>query len=329
MKKVFTLFTAMLIISMAFGISGSGTSGDPYLVSTASDLVTISGNSSYWASGVFFEQTADIDLSAYSDWTPIATTSTPNFAATYDGKNHKVTGLTCTSTGYRGLFGVISGTIKNLGVSGSITNGTYSGMLAGRNGGTIQNCYSTGTISGSTSGTSGGLVGQNSSGNILNSYSTVTVSNSASGNSIGGLVGFVTATSTTSAAIQNCYATGNVTQSNAGYAGGLVGFTNYASVTISKCYSRGAVSATYQGGFVGRYGSGSFSNCFFDSQTAGTSNACGSGSPSGITAKTTAEMKTSTTFTSASWSTSDWDFITNNYPRLVWQIPASSTFSGT
>ena len=331
MKQKFTFLIALIVAStLSFGITGSGTLESPYLVSTASDLATISGSSSYWTSGIYIEQTADIDLSDYSDWTPIAPTTSPNFAATYDGKQHKITGLTCTSTGYRGVFGCVTGTIKNLGVSGSITNGTNAGILAGRNAGMIQNCYSSGTISGSTSGASGGLVGQNYSGTISNSYSTVTVSNSASATSIGGLVGFVSATSSTSAVIQNCYATGSVTQSNSGYAGGFAGYVNYASVTISSCYSTGAVSATYQGGFVGRYGSGSFSNCFFDSQTAGTSSVCGSGSPTGITAKTTTEMKTQSTFTSAGWDFATapvWKIDgTNNsgYPYLAWQNFASA-----
>lgn len=339
MKRILPLLTLLMQFNLAFTMSGSGTSSDPYLVSTASDLATIAGSSSYWFSGVYIKQTADIDISSYPDWSPIAPLTTSPFYGDYNGNGYKVTGLTITSThnGYLGLFGVIgsagAGSVRNLGVTnGSITTGTYVGMLVGRCAGTITNCYSTGTISCTTSTYVGGLVGLTYIGcTISNSYSSVNCSSSYTSTSscVGGLTGGITGNSTYSSTIQNCYSTGSATQSSTGYAGGFIGLMANSYLSLTNCYSTGAVSGTNKGGFAAKYTAGTITACYFDYETAGTSTICASGTPSGITAATTTTMKTPSTFTTAGWSTSIWDLIANNYPRLVWQVPVYSTFSGT
>jgi len=197
-----------------------------------------------------------------------------------------------------GLVGNNGGTISNCHSTGFV-NGTDSvGGLVGKNYvGTIRNCYSTGSVSGNSG--VGGLVGYNQYGNITNSYSTGTVNGQGE---VGGLVG------RNAGNISNCYSTGS--GSGMGYyVGGLVGENGGA---VNNCYSTGSVTGAGLdvGGLVG-WNYGTVSNSFWDVNTSGWTTSAG-GTP-----KTTAEMKTQSTFTSAGW-----DFIgeTINGPNDVWRM---------
>ena len=75
------------------------------------------------------------------------------------------------------------------------------------------------------------------------------------------------------------------------------------------------------GGLVGM-GNGSVSASFWDTQTSGYSYSAGG------TGKTTAEMKTLSTFTDAGWDftdtdgdAADWWMPSNAYPQLAWEYP--------
>ncbi len=252
--------------------TGSGTSLDPYQVSTLDHLLWISTNSVSW--GSYFEQTADIDASATSGWNAGAGFSPIGveadwFWGSYDGQNHTISNLyiNLSGTDYIGLFGFINdASIHNLGVTNvDITGQNNVGGLVGSNSiaeFTVSNCYSTGSVSG-TDGV-GGLVGENSYSTVSNSYSSASVS----GNDyVGGLVGINTNNST----INNCYSTGSV-NGDWGSSGGLVGYNGdffpaKLSVSdgnvsgqnwvggligignnISNSYSRGDVTRTIGGG---------------------------------------------------------------------------------
>lgn len=365
MKRILTLLTFLMQFNLAFTMSGSGTSGDPYLVTSASELNDVRNDLT-----AYYKQMNDITLSG--EWIPIGTgnTTVTAFTGTYDGNGHKITGLTIT--GYSvvgaGLFGYNRGIIKNLGVSGTVstTNG-ISGILAGANYyGTIQNCYTEGSISSSNNNV-GGFVGacMYSTTGITQCYSTATVTATGTGSmNVGGFVGTTNSTSGqtisecyctgnvsnsnnnsgnkantggfvggSSLNISNCYATGSVTCSSGGERfGGFCGFASY-STPITDCYSTGAVTgtSTVKGGFVGYCNTGTFTSCFFDHDIAALSSYGGyaTSAPTGITAKTTAQMKTPSTFTDAGWSTSVWSLVSGNYPILLWQIPANSIFTGT
>lgn len=371
MKRIFTFLIAMLSVGMVFGgfySGGGGSSSSPYLISNLTDLEELVTTTSDWASGIYFKQTADIDISSHGNWTPIGTSTSSPFLGTYDGDGHKITGLTITSysSAGAGLFGYNRGTIKNLGVSGNISGVTNNntGILAGLNYyGTIQNCYTEGSVS--SSGTNvGGFVGSCSySVSTTKSYSTATVTATGpSSANIGGFVGYTNASGSisecyctgnvsnandnsggnkantggfvgaSSLTISNCYSTGNVTCSSGGERfGGFCGLASY-NTPITNCYSVGSVTGTssVKGGFVGYYNTGTFTRCFFNSDNAG-STISGYGSPTGITAATTSTMQTASTWTTAGWSTSYWNFTDGSYPQLLWTMsdPATSTFSGT
>lgn len=105
---------------------GNGDSSDPYIIKTAEQLAflakQVNGGETYH--GKYFQLEADLDLSG-SEWSPIGigeretdgSTVTKPFAGTFDGKNHKISGLTLTAgLDDQGLFGCSSGTIGNLGI---------------------------------------------------------------------------------------------------------------------------------------------------------------------------------------------------------------------
>jgi Secretion system C-terminal sorting domain/The GLUG motif len=232
--------------------SGSGASGDPYLVSTLDNLYWITQNSESWSS--FFKQTADIDASSSFAWdsgkgfSPIGNTST-TFTGTYDGDGHMITGLTIarSDSNYVGLFGdADNAKLKNIRlVNENITGGTIVGGFVGYNYfSVIDSSYSTGSVTNGVQDV-GGLIGVNESSLISNCYNNGSVS--GSGVSIGGLVG----NNYDSSEIDSCYSIGNV--SGNGFVGGLIGINQYFS-QINSSYHAASVNSstgTSVGGLVG------------------------------------------------------------------------------
>jgi hypothetical protein len=259
--------------------SGSGTSGDPYLITNLDDLLWLSETSSVWDK--YFEQTALIDATPTSGWnsgagfSPIGNWST-KFTGSYNGQGYTIDGLTINrSTSDIGLFGNADGaTIQNLGLTDVVIIGDYNtGGLLGVGVATVINCYSTGGVS-SSYGEVGGLIGYLKTGSTLSDcYSTVPVEASeSSAYYIGGLVGEVHGST-----VSNCYATGDVlAEGDASEAvGGLVGYTGTSS-TFSNCYSTGDVSGgyAYVGGFAGE-SSVTISNCYSTGDVTSLSGSSG------------------------------------------------------
>ncbi|EHL78959.1 GLUG motif-containing protein [Bacillus smithii] len=262
---------------------GVGTQTDPYIIQTEDDLNLINSTSL----SAYYELGNNITMQ--NPFTPIKT-----FSGTIDGKGYKIFNLVIDQA--KQDVGFVSylngGTIKNLGLENvSIqNNGKYTGALCGETyNGLIENCYATGTVQAKTLSSStntfyGGLVGQINGTNfrLKNSYSKCTV---RAYNYVGGLVGYFYG-----GYVEKCYATGNVST----YVGG-------SSRKISGLINNGI--STY------------VTNSYFDSQTTGVSDTSNAGIP-----KTTAEMKTQSTYT-------NWDFtnvwgIDNDYPFLrVFGIP--------
>jgi hypothetical protein len=339
-RAAFILFLTV-IITIAAGSAlgayggGSGTAGDPYKIASKTDLLALAANTGDY--NKCFILTADVNMVGQAFLGAIIAQNTITdtyfqgtyFTGTFDGNGHKITNFSIkniVSYSFVGLFGYInSGSVKNLGIENCSVIGNYSvGCLVGySSGSTISNCYSTGSVSGNSS--VGCLAGYNSGGTISNCYSTGSVSGTSNSYYIGGLVGRNQGT------VSTCYATGSVAGgaemgglvgSNGGnitncysasavsgsqYLGGLVGI-NYS--TISNCYSTGAVSGSYDlGGLVGSQSGASTVNSFWNTQTSGQTTSAGG------TGKTTAQMKTLSTFTSAGW-----DFVG------IWSIEEIQTY---
>ncbi len=284
-----------------YTLSGSGSPGAPYLIQSEWDLAYLSWtiytdnpieashvSSAYYYSGIYFEQTADLDLSAYY-WQPIGivflrdgTSANRRFSGCYDGGSHTVSGVfTPAGEGngynYQGLFGNVRGSsstskaaISNVGVIDSFVQGyeDVGGVVvyAGGNS-TVENCYNTGSVNASSNYV-GGVVGYiSNSSTITNCYNTGSVE--GSGYYVGGVVGNAGGKST----VENCYNTGSV--SGLGYVGGVAGHAysfGSSSCTITNCYNTGSVSASdYAGGVLGNAYSGStIKNCFNTGSVSGS-----------------------------------------------------------
>jgi len=175
--------------------------------------------------------TADISLSAYGSgyregkgWVPIGGAGKfgsydyVGFAGTFEGNKHVVSGLYINDNALRtaGLFGHVSGVIRNIGVVDVNIRASSSvgGLVGYHQNARILNCYATGTVKGGGNDV-GGLVGVadggNSRGFIGYSYSSCSVSGKEN---VGGIVG----RGSCSLEVTMCYSTGAV-QGNDGVGG--------------------------------------------------------------------------------------------------------------
>ena len=209
--------------------------------------------------GWTFLQTCDIDLSGYSNWTPIGRC---DFEGTYDGGGFQITGLTVNSAeSYIGLFSYVSGTIENVHVVNcSVQGAAYVGAIAGylTSTGSITGCSASGMVAGIENGI-GGIAGF-AAGRISMCSADCTVSGASH---IGGIVGYSTGM------IANCHSSGYVTASisNAGGIGGT------ANNTIQNCYSTAAVYGLNSVGGIAGGGIGMVQNCVaLNSSVTGESN---------------------------------------------------------
>ena len=316
-------------------LPGAGTEIDPYKVNGLNQLYSLSQNTSSW--GSYFEQKIDILANATRYWDSGAGFSTigtyeNRFSGYFDGGNYNIDSLYINRASSRniGLFGQIhnEGEIVNLTIRNAEIRGDYSvGILAGYGENIkISNCSSSGAIIGGNS--VGGLIGQIANGTVDNSFSSGDVMGTSN---VGGFIGSHGAT------IDNCYSRGSVNGQT--YVGGFVGKASMMS-HIDKCYASGQVIGnSYVGGFSGYtspdvWEEGEFIalgaeilNSLWDTQTSNQLNG-----DSG-TGKTTAEMKTVSTFTSEGWDfeaesangdENIWDLdvtgvYNNGYPFLSWQ----------
>ncbi len=220
---------------------GEGTDSDPYLLSTTEDLKLLSTSTIDWSASFRLEA----DITAAGITAPIGNSSNP-FKGKFDGNGKSIKNLDLTGSvigNGTGLFGILAegAEINDLAVIDATVNGTTcTGILAGKNGGTISRCYSAGNVS-ATSICVGGLVGENG-GKIVDSYSVADVT-AVNDYAVGGLVGKNTGT------ITNTVASGEV--AGLDYVGGLVG-ANYGKVSgsvsvNSKITSHNNFSARFGG----------------------------------------------------------------------------------
>jgi hypothetical protein len=285
---------------------------DGYIeVDSATTLAMIGTNAEYPLDGKYF-QTKNITISG--EWTLIGPDGTP-FTGVYDGGGKKIF-PTITSTANAGIFEYADGAIFNdvhIGTGSIISTGDYAmvggivggaidttftncsnaadlsgeygvgGICAFLQGGSIENCQNTGTItcklylaggicglglesdsgniiqncynSGAINGglSAGGIVGDWWLGNIIACYNTGTVTAITTtdqlGANAGGIAGAIMGYETSPATITACYNTGNVSSSVPKgdipiYIGGVTGNNVYKYGVITASYSTGNLSHT-------------------------------------------------------------------------------------
>ncbi len=259
-----------------------------YQISSAAELAWFADAVNGGRTALNAALTDNINLNGKT-WPGIGTVSN-QYTGTFDGKYFMVSGL----AGSKGLFDFVGACmIKNLTVSGAIKEGTNMGLLADVSAGTVENCFTTGSLHRINSyGTTGGLIGRADAGTaIRNCGSAANVSCSMKSLNaelnMGGLVGNLYGT------VENSYATGTVkVEAGSGYTavGGFIGQTkNTAAITNS--YAAGTVTGS-AGGALGAFvgvNSSSISGSYYREDAAEA--AVATGSADGLTAMTKADMQ--------------------------------------
>ncbi len=325
---------------------GLGTIQQPYLIRDARDLGTM-----WFKPMAHYRLETSVELSGIA-WSmaPI-----PWFGGTFEGSGHTISHLTIKGGSYLGLFRQLSkgANVSNLGLEAVDINGTgdsIGGLVGLNNNGNITASYSTGAVTGYQY--VGGLVGWNRYGNIIASYSNSTVT--GRDHAIGALVGWIFEGNITSS-----YGAGIV--SGDYEVGGLVGWNGFGSITASYSTATTSGAEWFTGGLVGlNYGNitksynigtvkgnevvgglvgynddrGNIIACFWDIESSGLPNMCGSHSIRATCCddsfgKTTLEMQVASTFLEAGWDFVDetdngtediwWILEGQDYPRLWWE----------
>ncbi len=296
---LFVLVLAMLLLlypGMSFAadpdtewytdaLPGTGLTADhPYAISNAAELAGLaqlvnSGAETFTGKYVEINNSAGIDLSAYSDWVPVGTLANP-FKGSFNGNGETISGLTIDNTETLtanqsvalGLFGCIGtgGSVQDLTLasititvhhtigSDNVAN-SYVGGIAGLNEGTVSGCTVSGNLE--VDGVDirvGGIVGKNGSdsGSAGNTYGiiegcTVNCSIVAASSYQSAHVGSIAGGSTKEGCIiENCVSLGSVTVSGklayiGAYkaslnAGGIVGYADHTGIT--NCTSSSVIT---------------------------------------------------------------------------------------
>ncbi|QOY51007.1 beta strand repeat-containing protein [Candidatus Sulfurimonas baltica] len=277
-------------------------------------------------------------LIAYSNGTSVSNC--------HSSANVEVSGLNAAGASVGGLLGYVEDSydpytfsITNSSATGNVTHNTPSNAQVTNIGGFTGEF----SIAWNTA-----VVSQNFSSG------TITTGNANDDSYVGGFVGRVDGT----VELKDNYTIGTIVLSDTGtIAAGFVGYI-YSTAIFRRNYAATTIASNSDGGFGGIIynltADPVFDNNFWDTDT--TNNATGVGgeaSDSNVTGKTTAEMKTPSTFTGAGWdfeveiangTANIWDMdningtINNGYPFLAWEngtsvsykvIPTAEAPSGT
>lgn len=263
----------LLLTAPAAAAGGSGTSADPYQISTAAELQSIANNLA-----AYYVLTSDIDCSGVT-WTAIGTQSAP-FIGSLDGNGHQIKNLAITGAN-RGMFGIAGpgAEFKNIRFVGCTVSSTTSrtGMLCGavimsaslHTQCQIINVDTAGCSVISSSYDVGGIVGLiYTSADVYMADCDVAGGNveSSSSNPVGGIVGCVSGAS--SAEIESVTVKNMHVKTSSNYVGGIVGGVIGASsayahdMQVQNCVIESSSSSSV-GGIVGGVdgaSSGTFEN---------------------------------------------------------------------
>ena len=174
---------------------GTGTADDPYLITSGANLLWIDQQMTATGDNLgdkYFKMTNDINLGGHAVNIGAYTTGWNAdrrfFKGNFDGNGYYVVnlGLDMTSSGHMGggLFAVVSGTVKNLTVTGTVkgANKMTGGIVGWLYNGTLENCVNYVNVT-STAAETGGLVGTSEKGHLINcvNYGSVTGTDSVGG----------------------------------------------------------------------------------------------------------------------------------------------------
>lgn len=179
-KETVKIPLTILVNEEKYPFNGKGSVSDPFLIETAEDFkeltdLFLDSKSEFemYGDGIFFRQTADIDMTGVEGYSGIRTSSKEilYFAGIYDGGGYTLT-VDVTSTGHTSIFPYVAGAIYNLVIRGRIESTTNAQPIkALLSGAVVANCdIAIDTVATSTYG----LCGTNS-GTVYNTYIHSTV----------------------------------------------------------------------------------------------------------------------------------------------------------
>lgn len=222
--------------------AASGSSSDPYVMTTAEQLAGLAQllkNNASTFEGSYFVLDSDIDLQN-REWLPIGrflnNFNNHGFAGDFDGRGHSIKGLLVTKvsnvsgetdmrTECPALFGYLAskGSIRNLYVEGVVKGNKAQGasVLVTWNTGTIDNCVVSGdvTAEGASRSFAGGISGVANGGVISNCVSYGSYTAETGWSYSGGFVGY--ASQAAESTFLNCV--GLAEKAKAGISQGMIG----------------------------------------------------------------------------------------------------------
>ena len=206
---------------------GSGTAADPYQIPDGEKLAALAeqvNEAGFDYAGEWFRLTNDIDLSNFTNWTPIgngATISDPWFSGNLDGNGKSISGLVINSSNsVVGLFGrAKGGTFKGFKLNGIVTGSGYSGTAY-----------------------VGSLIGHGTGVALDSIEADVTVTG---GGYTGGLVGYADAYADKNFTAAHCITRGSVTGSQ--IVGGIAAKPSNNYPQINDCHNYATITSTGSG----------------------------------------------------------------------------------
>lgn len=280
MKKVLLLAILTVLLTLCFCVSVFAS--DVVVISTADELSALMRDSDKWSGN--YKLAADIKMQGHIQ-KPMGNYEVP-FSGTFDGDGHYVE-ISIHSEGTAGLFGAVSGTVKNVTVCGEVENTFWSmnaetkiagkypgtGAVAGvaLSGATIENCVGKAQVEGP--GNTGGVIGVVYNFgyepiNIIGCKNEGTVY--ATAGNCGGVIGriYISSAAFPAVTVKDCvnYTVQKLEINNRNRLGGIAGYVRSEAgvVVIENCTNYGDITARntndeaasndypYAGGIVGR-----------------------------------------------------------------------------
>lgn len=247
-KLLFLLFVVGLTLVLclsASAMTGAGTESDPYVVETAEDFVSIKNNLS-----AHYKLDADISVSS----TTGAIVEGP-FSGVFDGNGKTVTLTIDAPTDKSGdtldaLFGLVTGTIKNVTVTGSVKGSNKVAGVVGKlySSGVIENCVNYASVYGrkNVAGIAGVVFDSACVKNCIN-YGDISGKAINNGVDLGGIIGCVWNASASKTYAINCANAGSLT-GDGGNVGGICGL--FQAGKIVGCINTGTQSAKQNAGVI-------------------------------------------------------------------------------
>lgn len=251
-RKLLLLFVIMSIMLFCLSVSamdGAGTEAEPFLVKTSDDFVAIKNNLN-----AYYKLENDISVSSTT-----GAIVEGEFKGVFDGNGHKITVNIDAPTDQSGdtldgLFGFVSGKIKNLTVDGSVKGSNKVAGIVGKldNGGTVEGCVNYATIYGrkNVAGIAGVIFHNAKVINCIN-YGAISGKAINKGVDMGGIVGCTWYTEAGYVTVEGCYNAGKI-NGEGDNCGGIVGYS-YAGKIIN-CFNVAEVASTSSSGVGGVVG---------------------------------------------------------------------------